>query len=176
LLLGLGDVPFKQPPEFTRRILYNLFPGFHNVSPWEEFLVRNITPPYITAEPDVVHRRLDDYLGSNTEASGKKKLFPRFLVLVSDGFSDLCGSQEMQARILEKWATSVVAGPSLSPESLLSRKKGSEANALARASGNLALSLLRHALGEDAISVSKVLTLDMETAWIDDTALVVQML
>ncbi|KZP03066.1 tubulin-domain-containing protein [Athelia psychrophila] len=29
----IGDTPFKQSPEFTRRILYNLYPGFQNTSP-----------------------------------------------------------------------------------------------------------------------------------------------
>lgn len=55
---SLGDVPFKQPPEFSRRILYNLLPGFHDTSPWEEFLVKNLTPPYISAIPDIIHRSL----------------------------------------------------------------------------------------------------------------------
>jgi len=44
-------------------------------------------------------------------------------------------------------------------------------------SWNMALSLLRKALGgEDRFSVSRVLTLDMDVAWIDDTAIVVQTL
>jgi len=37
----------------------------------------------------------------------------------------------------------------------------------------MALRLLRRALGEDRFSVSKVLTLAMDEAWIDDTTLVV---
>ncbi|KAG2354854.1 hypothetical protein BDR07DRAFT_1614003 [Suillus spraguei] len=56
---GLGDTPFKQPPEFTRRILYNLYPGQHDTSPWEEFLMRNHTPPYISSTPEVTHYPLD---------------------------------------------------------------------------------------------------------------------
>ncbi|KIL68472.1 hypothetical protein M378DRAFT_71609 [Amanita muscaria Koide BX008] len=174
----LGDVPFKQPPEFTRRILYNLLPGFHNVSPWEEFLVRNLTPPYITAEPDVIHRSLEDCIGTpslNGVVHGKQRL-PRFLILASDGFGDLCGNEESQARIVQKWASSVVTrANSESWHSALSKHKGL-GTPLARASENLALSLLRRTLGEDAISVSRVLTLDMETSWIDDTAVVVQTL
>ena len=66
---GFGDIPFKQSPLFTRRILYNLLPGFHNTSPWEEFLVRNLSPPYISAEPDIVHRRLDTCHSSNAASS-----------------------------------------------------------------------------------------------------------
>jgi len=162
----LGDVPFKQPAEFSRRILYNLFPGFHDVSPWEEFLIRNITPPYITAEPDVIHRSLDDPVLD-------QRRIPRFLILVSDGFSDLCGSQERQAQTIERWASGIVASFS---SSSFSRDKNLGAIRAPQSQANLALSLLRHALGEDANSVSKVLTLDMESSWIDDTAIVVQTL
>lgn len=42
---------------------------------------------------------------------------------------------------------------------------------------NLALKLLRHSIGgDDAKSVSRVLTLDMNTPWIDDTTIVIQTL
>lgn len=42
---------------------------------------------------------------------------------------------------------------------------------------NLALELLRHSIGgDDAKSVSRVLTLDMNTPWIDDTTIVIQTL
>jgi hypothetical protein len=41
----------------------------------------------------------------------------------------------------------------------------------------MALRLLREALGgDDAAAVSTVLTLDMDTPWIDDIAIVVQQL
>jgi pyruvate dehydrogenase phosphatase len=44
-------------------------------------------------------------------------------------------------------------------------------------SRNMALRLLRRCLGgDDRASVSRVLTLDMEVAWIDDTSIVVQTL
>ena len=178
--LGLGDVPFKQPPDFTRRVLYNLLPGFHNVSPWEEFLVRNLTPPYITAEPDVVHRCLDESSGTSkrdTEA-------PWFLILASDGFADLCGSQEAQAKIINKWAKGLVSRSASSSQRFpwLLKKRRSDGIQTDKPDGprqpsdNFALRLLRHALGEDNASVSRVLTLDMETAWIDDIAIVVQTL
>ncbi|KAG6909587.1 hypothetical protein DXG01_016626 [Tephrocybe rancida] len=150
----LGDIPFKQPPAFTRRILYNLFPGFHNTSPWEEFLVRNRTPPYITAQPEVTHRRLDG------PSQG-----PRFLVLSSDGFADLC-SGEGQQRIVASWAKAMVDQPF-----------EVQAGGTSERPDNMALRLLRRALGgDDRYSVSRVLTLDMDVAWIDDTAIVVQTL
>lgn len=76
----------------------------------------------------------------------------QYLILCSDGFVDLC-SDEGQEKVVLDWAR---------------HHKG----------GNLALGLLRRALGgEDSFRVSKVLTLqDMDSAWIDDTALVVQKL
>lgn len=173
-LPALGDIPFKQPPAFTRRILYNLYPGFTNVSPWEEFLQRNRTPPYIDARPEITHVSLDkqtDNLKIDGH-TGTKRIYreqegpapgPRFLVLSSDGFADLC-SGEGQQRILKNWAESVADSPAAtSPGPVLP-------------SENLAVRLLRRALGEDCYSVSRVLTLDMDLAWIDDTSIVVQTL
>jgi len=148
---SLGDVPFKQPPEFTRRILYNLLPGFHDTSPWEEFLVRNRSPPYISAMPEITHRRLEPLAPST----------PRFLILFSDGFTDLCSSQG-EEWVLTNWARRMVRKRPVG----VGGKTGST---------NMALQLLREALGgDDCFSVSRVLTLDMEVAWIDDTAIIVQ--
>lgn len=160
--IGFGDIPFKQPPAFTRRILYNLFPGFHNVSPWEEFLVRNQTPPYVTAEPQIVHRSL---ARNTTTTKDDSAPAPRFLILVSDGFFDLCDS-EGQARVIESWARGMALRSP--PSSVTDAPPGSRQD-------NMALRLLRRAVGgEDRFSVSRVLTLDMDYAWIDDTSIVVQ--
>jgi pyruvate dehydrogenase phosphatase len=42
---------------------------------------------------------------------------------------------------------------------------------------NLALGLLRLALGgEDLMSISQMITLDMESPWMDDTTIIVQVL
>ncbi|KAF9265903.1 protein serine/threonine phosphatase 2C [Marasmius fiardii PR-910] len=186
---ALGDTPFKQPPEFTRRILFNLLPGFQDTTPWEEFLARNRTPPYISSEPEITHCSLD--MPQKKSIPG-----PRFLILSSDGLSDLCQS-EGQQKIISDWAKHVVAEKNgfnclfnsssrngttesninnilptypMSPTSPTAPGAGSE-------SRNMALRLLRRALGgEDKLSVSKVLTLDMDDAWIDDTAIVVQTL
>ncbi|KAF8188343.1 phosphatase 2C-like domain-containing protein [Pholiota molesta] len=182
-----GDIPFKQPPAFTRRILYNLFPGFHNTSPWEEFLVRNQTPPYITAEPQIIHRRLVD--GDDTSnpsaAPGLKRTktkfslhadpppptqpaapLPRFLILASDGFSALCDG-ERQVRVIESWARSMVARDP--PASVTDAQPGSRTD-------NMALRLLRLALGgDDRFGVSRMLTLDVpDDSWMDDTSIVIR--
>ncbi|KAJ7144942.1 phosphatase 2C-like domain-containing protein [Mycena crocata] len=97
---GLGDVPFKQPPSFTRRILYNLAPGFSDTAPWEICLARNLTPPYISAAPEITHRRL-----------GRRSLRrPQYLVLASDGFADLCRTPGCE-RVLAAWAAHESAAP-----------------------------------------------------------------
>ncbi|KAJ7885369.1 phosphatase 2C-like domain-containing protein [Mycena leptocephala] len=118
---GLGDVPFKQPPSFTRRILYNLAP---------DCLARNLTPPYISASAEITHRRIERGVPT--------------------------------ARI---------------PHPSLCRVSGRERVLAAWAAREAAARLLRQALGgENRAGVSCMLTLDMETPWVDDTAIVVQTL
>ena len=142
---GLGDTPFKQPPEFTRRILYNLLPGGHDTSPWEEFLVRNLSPPYITAMPEVTHYPIC--------ASGKR--LRKYLVLTSDGFTDVCG--ERQQSVIERWLQCVESPPEGEMD-------------------NMALQLLWQGLGGDLVGVSKVLTVNLDVPWLDDVSIVVQSL
>jgi pyruvate dehydrogenase phosphatase len=156
--LGIGDAPFKQPAIFTRRILYNLYPGVADPTPWETLLSRNRTPPYISSEPDVIHRRLG----------------PRsFLILATDGLSELydgAGRSDMVA----DWARCVAeAGARASAKA---RAKESEKEKDGEEE-NLALGLLRRALGgEDLMSISQMITLDMESPWMDDTTIIVQAL
>jgi pyruvate dehydrogenase phosphatase len=142
---GIGDAPFKQPAIFTRRVLYNLFPGVADPTPWETFLTRNRTPPYISSEPDVIHRRLGG---------------PRsFLVLATDGLSELYDGLAGREDMADDWARCIAEA---------GRSPGKE---------NLALRLLRHALGgEDLMYISQMITLDMETPWMDDTTIIVQAL
>ena len=143
---GIGDTPFKQPPEFTRRILYNLFLGGHDTSPWEDLLVRNLTPPYISAMPEVTHYPL----------GASQKRLRRYLVLASDGFTDICG--EAQRSVIERWLQCVESGSECCE------------------TDNMALKLLWQGLGGDVMGVSKMLTLDMDVPWLDDVSIVVQSL
>lgn len=124
--------------------------------------MRNRTPPYITAQPEVTHRRLEE----------RRARGPRFLVLSSDGFADLC-SGEGQQRIVASWAESILSQPFAAGGGAGSGGLGAAAR---ESPDNMALRLLRRALGDDRYSVSRVLTLDMDVAWIDDTAIVVQTL
>lgn len=144
----LGDTPFKQPPEFTRRILYNLFPGDGDTSPWEEFLVRNKTPPYISAMPEVTHFPLDRLRGP----------LRRYLILCSDGFTDICGQH--QRSVVDRWLRNMPVA-------------GDRSNTMPP---NRALQLLWQGLGGDSVSVSKALTLDLGVPWLDDITVVVQSL
>jgi len=147
----IGDIPFKLPSEFTRKILYNIFPGYRDTSAWDEFLDRNISPPYITAEPEITHRTLRP----NTDNG--------FLILCSDGLADLWSTTfSDEQSMVDEWGR-------LAAEVV--NKEGTSGKT------NLALKLLRHSIGgDDAKSVSRVLTLDMNTPWIDDTTIVVQTL
>ncbi|TFK25761.1 protein serine/threonine phosphatase 2C [Coprinopsis marcescibilis] len=137
----LGDIPFKQPPEFTRRVFYNLYPFVNKKGPWEEFLLKNKTPPYISAEAEVVYRNLSEQdrdrvpHPNGTPATGKRRsrlsaalkleklaagikkkdkkngkkvlkkvVKQRYLILASDGFSDLCSTGGGIDRIVRSWA------------------------------------------------------------------------
>ncbi|KAG2355264.1 phosphatase 2C-like domain-containing protein [Suillus spraguei] len=144
---GLGDTPFKQPPEFTRRILYNLYPGQHDTSPWEEFLMRNHTPPYVSSTPEVTHYPLDP----------SPRAPRKYLILCSDGFTDICGTN--QRAIVDQWA-----------------RAAARSNSRELDEKSLALRLLWQALGNDPTSVSRVLTLNMDSPWLDDVSIVVQCL
>jgi pyruvate dehydrogenase phosphatase len=140
-------------------VLYNLYPGVADPTPWETFLARNRTPPYISSEPDVVHRRLG----------------PRsFLILATDGLSELydgAGRGDMVA----DWARCVAeaqAGAGAKAKAKVGKKGEREGQ-----EENLALRLLRRALGgEDLMSISQMITLDMDTPWMDDTTIIVQAL
>ncbi|KIY48191.1 protein serine/threonine phosphatase 2C [Fistulina hepatica ATCC 64428] len=153
----IGDIPFKQPPEFSRRILYNIMPGFQDTSPWEAFLQRNRTPPYVTAQPDVIHRELAPQ-GSTA-----------YLIMASDGFSDLCSDEiYMDAgteRVILDWARDMSVHPGL----IEGQPK----------TDNMALRLLHRAIGgDDRRRVSQILTLESNAGeqWIDDTSIVVRTL
>ncbi|KAF7298441.1 Mitochondrial type 2c protein [Mycena kentingensis (nom. inval.)] len=177
---GLGDIAFKQPPSFTRRILYNLAPGFSDTGPWERCLERNITPPYISAVPDIKHRRLPRRNSGSSSARPR----PHYLILATDGFAELCrGRPEGEKNLLVEWAKSEAATPVPPPalelpDTYVDVDAGTDAEPDFEPQSNLACRLLRQALGgEDRAAVSCMLTLDMEdTQWVDDTAVVVQTL
>ena len=96
--------------------------------------------------PEVTHYRLD----------ASQKRLRKYLVLSSDGFTDICG--QGQRSVIERWL-----------QSLESQPECCEAD-------NMALKLLWQGLGGDLVGVSKVLTLDLDVPWLDDISIVVQSL
>lgn len=139
---AVGDFLFKLPTVYTTRIFMNAKPGFQFSSKIADFLGRNLTPPYMSAESDVQHVHVPT-LGA-TEA---------FLVLASDGLVDLSGDtygydHRDPAIGGKKWVE------------VLGRKERT---------GNGALYLLRDAMGQDEDAVSSMLTVESEARWMDDT-------
>jgi pyruvate dehydrogenase phosphatase len=140
-------------------VLYNLYPGIADPTPWETFLSRSRTPPYISSEPDVLHRRIG----------------PRsFLILATDGLSELydgAGRSDMVA----DWARCIAEADARATAKVTMGKEGKEGGS--GGEENLALKLLRRALGgEDLMSISQMITLDMDSPWMDDTTIIVQAL
>lgn len=120
----------------------NAQPGFRFSTNIADFLGRNLTPPYLSAQSDVQHVYIPS-LGA-TEA---------FLVLASDGLLDLCGeTYGFDPSVCGKKWVEVLGGGGVS--------------------GNAALHLLRHAMGEDADRVSSMLTVESQARWMDDTTVI----
>ena len=146
---AVGDHLFKLPTIYTKKIFMNSRPGLSFTTKVEDFLERNLTPPYISNRADVRHVDISA-LGATTLR----------LIMCSDGLVDLYTSESLQLDDLaDIWVQ------------VLAKKEGSENNA------NLALCLLRDALGgDDEERVSRMMTVEMCFQWMDDTTIVVQKL
>jgi len=166
----IGDQPFKLPPSFTRRVLFNLDPGYTDKAPWEQFLRRNLTPPYISADAEVVHRRLS----APTSASSKNGP-GHFLVLCTDGLGDLYEDVRGRPQALaERYVRAVLGGEEHQQGPILTT---ATAHSPFSVGENYALKLLRSALGGDDLdAVSQLLTVQTDKAWLDDTTIIVQLL
>ena len=109
-----------------------------------------------------------------------RRLGPRsFLILATDGLSELydgAGRSDMVA----DWARCVAeagARASLVKAKATKSESEKEEEEDGEEEENLALALLRRALGgEDLMSISQMITLDMESPWMDDTTIIVQAL
>jgi len=148
---AIGDHEFKLPEIYTRRILSKTNPGFRLSTKLEDFLPRNLTPPYLSNIADVEHVDL--------QASDKDG---RFLIMCSDGLIDLYMYDDVRdlttlKNIAEHIVEVVAEGSKLG--------------------GNAALFLLREALGgNDKVKVSRIVPVDMKEECIDDTTVLVQTL
>jgi len=111
----------------------------------------------------VVHRRLPAFNDRSSQTAGRRS--PIFLILATDGLSELYQDLE-QEDMANEWARCV--GTTYCTQARLVGKLRTD---------NLALRLLRHALGdEDTLRVSQMLTLNMSTTWMDHTTIIVQVL
>ncbi|KAI9433847.1 protein serine/threonine phosphatase 2C [Lactarius indigo] len=147
----IGDAPFKQPAIFTRRVLYNLYPGVPDPTPWETFLARNRTPPYISSVP----------------GRGPPPPCPHGAPPAPRGAPSSSSPRTASAELYDGTARAEMAADWARCISEAASAKGE----------NLALRLLRRALGgEDLMSISQMVTLDMDTPWMDDTTIIVQAL
>lgn len=142
--LAVGDWLFKLPTIYTTRVFMHARPGFQFSSKIPDFLARNISPPYMSAQSDVQHIHLP-HLGAS-EA---------FLVLASDGLIDLSGDTYGYDH-----RDPTIAG-----------KKWVEVLGRSERAGNGALYLLRDAMGGDVDAVSSLLTVESAERWMDDTTI-----
>lgn len=148
LCLALGDFYFKLPAAYTHRVFLNSEPSFPSADKVRSFIFRNMTPPYLTGVPDVRHI---DLASSNSSEA--------FLIMCSDGLMDLYDDDRLNL------------------ESVLAPRWVGHLAAQSRKSKNLALELLRDALGgADSEKVSRMITVEMTFRWMDDTTILVQRL
>ncbi|KAJ7030822.1 protein serine threonine phosphatase 2C [Mycena alexandri] len=143
---AVGDFLFKLPAIYTHRVFLNSDPGFRFSSRVVEFLPRNLTPPYLSAQSDVQHVNIPSLGAADV-----------FLLLASDGLVDLSGDtygmdHREPAVGSKKWVE------------VLSRTERAGA-------GNAALYLLRHAMGWEPGPVSALLTAESEERQMDDTTI-----
>ncbi|KAG8723936.1 hypothetical protein FRC12_024404 [Ceratobasidium sp. 428] len=155
---AFGDAEFKLPAEYTWQVFLRANPGFRVHSSVEDFTKRNLTPPYMSAVPDVVHVDL--------EADPTSGSTPHFLILTSDGAVDehvlkLLGRTEAES--FQKWVELI--GGRLNTQTGNQNEEDTQPS-------NLAVDLLREVFGgsnEELLSI--FLTLGMESKWIDDTSI-----
>ncbi|KAG7451662.1 uncharacterized protein BT62DRAFT_440811 [Guyanagaster necrorhizus] len=57
--LAIGDMPFELPDIYTQRVLALATPPFHPNYTLDRFMARNLTPPYLSNQVDIVHVSLD---------------------------------------------------------------------------------------------------------------------
>lgn len=148
---AIGDHTFKLPSAYTSHCFLHSNPGFQVHFTVEEFTKLNITPPYLTAEPEIVHRQL---VAPTPTGTGD-----RFLILASDGLTGQYFDPETSELGLieaaEGWVRVVVNA---------FEDEGTEGKS------NTALALLRSYIGGEDIEVlSRNLGLDMGgNRWMDD--------
>ena len=141
---AIGDHLFKLPSIYTERVFMNARPGFEISRKIEDFLGRNLTPPYISNRADVRH----------AEIGGREG----YLMMCTDGLLDL---YEVDHRDLDRMAEAWV--------NLLS--KGEKLEGRLNLALYILRDALG---GEDTEKVSRMITVEMCHKWMDDTTIIVQ--
>ncbi|OCH93119.1 protein serine/threonine phosphatase 2C [Obba rivulosa] len=153
---ALGDAWLKLPATYTYQVFHNIEADWIARHDIRACVPRLLTPPYVSNQPDIFHRRLRPPSGHGGAVDG-------FLILCSDGLQDMYDGLSEQ-RMADEWVGVIGREIDANP-------RGS------RGRVNLAMSLLRDALGgNDTRLVSRNLTVEMEERWVDDTTIVVQRL
>lgn len=121
-------------------------PGFSISRNIDDFLGRNITPPYVSNRADIRHVAIRALKATDLR-----------LIMFSDGLLELYGERELHD--LSRYCSQIIG----------------EAVSQQRQPSNLALLLLRDALGgADEEKVSRLMTVEMTFRWMDDTTIIVQ--
>lgn len=156
LCLAIGDAWLKLPAIYAELVFKHLDSEWLHAETMEPHVPRIRTPPYLSNTPDVYF--LD--LGAEARQGSAAQ---RALILCSDGLTDLYDGYSHQ-EMADEWME------------LIGRELDSQSGPNS-ARGNLALSLLREAIGgSDTQLVSRNLTVEMEERWMDDTTILVQRL
>lgn len=162
--IAIGDHIYKLDPIYTTRIFHNASKALRSSHPSQEYMRRNRTPPYVSAVPTVRHASLKQPKGHDGRTREHRTRYTHFLVLSSDGLCDLYEREHLSHR-------DTVAAIAKAVERTI------RAEAVDGKTRNFALSLLRQALGgEDTAKVSRMLTVELQDRWMDDTTVIVQRL
>ncbi|TBU29547.1 protein serine/threonine phosphatase 2C [Dichomitus squalens] len=156
---SLGDVWLKLPAVYAELVFKYMDADWFSPESMQPHVPRIRTPPYLSNTPDVYHY---DFSAIAQKPSAPSQ---RALILCSDGLTDLYDGYTPQ-EMADEWVQ--VIGRELDSSS------GPNPS---RPSRNLALSLLREAIGgSDTQLVSRNMTVEMEERWMDDTTILVQRL
>lgn len=149
---AIGDTWLKVSSAYAHRVFGKHLSEWMSPKLVTEYVRRILTPPYVSNVADLHHYMLD----SNQDC---------FLILCSDGLRDLYENGEEQfseQELANRWVNKI--GP-------LFRHRHTNL------SENLALLLLRDAIGGDDIALaSRNLTLEIDEKWLDDVTILLQCL
>ncbi|KAI0758325.1 protein serine/threonine phosphatase 2C [Irpex lacteus] len=150
---AIGDAWLKLPGVYTEKIFSNVQAPWMHSHNLEKYVPRIRTPPYVSIKPDVYFHNIRQY-------KVRRGSTDVFLMTCSDGLFDLHNEASHPSTdcLARRWVQ--VIGQEIDKE------RGSPAN--------LALKLLRDAIGGDIHSASRTLTVEMEEKWTDDTTIIVQ--